>query len=314
MVQKRQQKPRRAHFCLLVNRKAARYNQRAVRKLTSNIKRRGDSYTVLEPTTAGDLLRLAEAAAGLKKRGRGFPDQFDRRGKVTALVACGGDGTFNLVSRAAMKADLPVGVLPMGQYNNVVRSLFGSDSCEDAIKRTLGKKTRKIDSGTVAGQVFFNSLGFGFVPELSRLLAERKPPRFGFAWSQVGMKAAAARLPKDIIIKVDSFRFEISPTILSVNLLPYTLGLPFSPASIADDARAEIVFDVGASDKLMASYLRSVAVKQFVYGSQIRSFRGQMMSIQPMKGSDIYLDGELITVPSAVVDIHIGENQLRVLG
>jgi diacylglycerol kinase family enzyme len=298
----------------MVNKKAAQFNLRAIRKMTSSIKRRGDSYTVLEPTSAGDLLRQVEAVAGLKKRGRGFSEQFARRGKVTALVACGGDGTFNLVSRVAMKVDLPVGVLPMGQYNNIVRSLFGSDNCDDAITRTLGRKTRKIDSGTVSGQVFFGSLGFGFIPELSRLLSERKPPRFAFVWSQIGMKAAAARLPKDIIIKVDSFRFEISPTILSVNLLPYTLGLPFSPASIADDARAEIIFDAEVSDKLMASYLRAVAVKQFVYGSQIRSFRGQTMSVQPMKGCDLYLDGELVTVPAAVVDIHIGEKQLKVLG
>jgi diacylglycerol kinase family enzyme len=297
-----------------VNKKAARFSPRAIGKITSNIKRRGDSYTVLEPTSAGDLLRQVEAAAGLKKRGREFSEQFARRGKVTALVACGGDGTFNLVSRVAMKADLPVGVLPMGHYNNIVRSLFGSDNCEDAITRTLGRKTRMIDSGTVSGQVFFGSLGFGFIPELSRLLSQRKPPRFAFSWSQVGMKAAAARLPKDIIIKVDSFRFEISPTILSVNLLPYTLGLSFSPASIADDARAEIIFDAEASDKALASYLRAVAVKQFVYGSQIRSFRGQAMSIQPLKGYDLYLDGELVSLPSTVVDIHIGEKQLKVLG
>ena len=314
MIHKRQQKPRRAHYCLLVNKQAARFSLRAIRKLTSNIKQRGDSYTVLEPNSAAELLRQAEAAAGVKKRGRGFSEQFGRRGQVTALVACGGDGTVNLVSRVAMKADLSVGVLPMGAYNNIARSLFGSDNCEDAIKRTLGRKTRKIDSGTVSGQVFFGSLGFGFIPELSRLLAERKPPRFAFAWSQVGMKAAMARLPKDIIIKVDSFRFEISPTILSINLLPYTLGLPFSPASITDDARAEVVFDAGATDKLIASYLRSVAAKQFVYGSQIRSFRGQAISIQPIKGCDLYLDGELVKVPDAVVDIHIGETQLKVLG
>ena len=245
-MRRRQQKTKQAHYCLLVNKQAANYSASHVKRLTHAIKKRRGAYTVLEPDSAMETLKLARMAAGVARDKRVGLLQTRLRGRVTALVACGGDGTANLVARAAVQADMPMGILPLGRHNNIARSLCGSDEPEAVLPKITKMVYRQIDTAAISGQMFFGSIGIGYFPELMELLDGVKPPRFGFQWAKLGGRIAAAVRPRKMIIKVDSFRFEVRPHILQVNLLPYTAGLNLNPASIVDDNRAEIIFDVGA--------------------------------------------------------------------
>jgi len=42
--------------------------------------------------------------------------------KATDLVACGGDGTVNIAAAAAMAADVPLGIIPVGSGNGLART------------------------------------------------------------------------------------------------------------------------------------------------------------------------------------------------
>jgi len=310
-MRQRYQKTKRAHFCLLVNKKAANYSPRPISQLIRSIKSKNNAYTVIEPESAMELYEMAQICAGVKRDRRSVILQRRVRGNVTALVACGGDGTFNLVARAALKADMPVGVLPIGRYNNIARSLCPTTDLTTAINKIGVMKYRLIDAAEVANQVFFGSVGVGFIPELTKLVNESGSPRFQFSWGRYGAKATAATMLKKQIIKVDSFRFEIRPRILNVNLIPYTAGLKLSPVSILDDKQAEIIFDTSSEEDL-SDYMRQVYKGKQLYGSAIRQFRGTMISFQPTKGETLYLDGELITLPTNVVEIRILKKRLKV--
>lgn len=312
MTRWRHHKHRQRHICLLVNKKAANYNQRYIRKLTDAIRREGGYYTVFAPDSAMALYQTAQKICGFKRWHRSVPPHFHRRGKVTSLVACGGDGTFNLVARVALKANLPIGVIPLGSYNNITRSLYDSDDPDIAIKKILGRSYRKIDSATVANQALFGSLGLGFVPELSDILRNKKKPRFSLGWGQLSLKAASLVKTKKMIIKIDSFRFEVSPIILNVNLLSYTAGLPLSPASIFDDFQTEVIFDIKAETKLFSIFARQIYKKKYIYGTDVKLFRGKTISFQPARGMLLYLDGELLEQPNDVIEIEVSDKQLKV--
>jgi diacylglycerol kinase (ATP) len=276
------------------------------------IKRRRGAFTVLEPKSAMDTLKLARMAAGVAKDKRVGLLQTRTRGRVTALVACGGDGTANLVARAALQAGMPIGILPLGRHNNIARSLYGSDEPEAALRKITKMSYRQINTATVSGQIFFGSIGIGYFPELMELLDGVKPPRFAFQWAKLGARIAAAVRPRKMIIKVDSFRFEVRPHILQVNLLPYTAGLNLNPASIFDDDRAEIIFDVGADEKDLSEFTRQLYKRGHLYGATVRLFRGSAISFQPAMGRMLYLDGELIELPTNVVEVKIGSGKLKV--
>jgi diacylglycerol kinase family enzyme len=101
---------------------------------------------------------------------------------------------------------------------------------------------------------------------------------------------------------------------LSINLIPYAMGLTISPPSVVNDQIAEIIFDYGANTNTLAVFLRQIARGKYVYGSEMRLFRGKTISLEPLAGQDLYLDGELVTLPTDRIEIKILEKQLKVLG
>ncbi len=311
-MRKRHQRIKRPHFCLLINPKATNYSQRLVKQLVGAIRSTGGAYTVIETRNATDLIEMAQVAARLKRDKRSTMFQTATRGKVTALIACGGDGTFNLVARSAAEADMPIGVLPMGRYNSIARSVIDPIDITSAIKTILGKAYARIDTATALGQFIVGSLGVGFVPELMARLEGRSLPRFGPGWKKLGGEAGAAANMASQTIRVDSFRFELQPRMVQVNLLRYTLGLNFSPASISDDGKAEVVFDVDSGEKDFSEFTRQVFKGEQLYGNKLRQFRGSVISFQPVKGQTLFIDGELIPLPVNVVEVKVHEKKLKV--
>lgn len=311
MARSRHQREQSGHYAVLVNKRASQYSRRAVSKLLEAIKKRGSRYSIFEPDTAMALLKQAQQVAPDSGKSARTSGKTGQRGDISALIACGGDGTFNLVARAAIEADMPVGALPLGQFNNIARHLYGTADVDAAIAAILAGNYRKIDVGFAADQPFISAVGLGFVPELFQLLKGQKLPRFGFGWSQIGAKAAAGVKLTQLTIKIDAFRFEVSPILLNVNLLPYAAGIPFSPASIADDSRAEIIFDMGTKLGEFSSLTRVMLKGKYLFGNDIRMYRGQAITIQPTKGRMLYLDGELIPLPTNVLSIKVGEKQVK---
>jgi diacylglycerol kinase (ATP) len=312
MTRARHQKGKHHHFVLLANKRAGRYQERLVRKLCDAIKRRGGYYTVFEPESAMSLLKQARQARNLNKGGTGANPSIARRGEVTALVACGGDGTFNLVARAATELNLPVGLLPMGHHNNIARSLCHGDDVDSAIKTIVKGDYRKFDVGFVADQPFFGAVGIGFLPELAELVAGRGTPRWGIRWSQAAAKAAAKVALTKTVIKIDAFRFEVTPMMISVHLLPWAAGLPFSPTSQTDDGLAEIIFDLGTKLGDFSSFARMIHSRKYLYGTDVRLYRGKVISIQPTKDRMLYLDGELVPIPANALTVSVGDRQVEV--
>lgn len=308
---RRKTEPRK-HVCIIVNESATDYRPESIDRLTDAIRKRGDQFTVVRPRTAHDLSDTAQAACGRRRGRRLLPQTFQRRGQVTSLVSCGGDGTFNLVARAALAADIPIGILPMGRFNNIARSLYTDLSAAASAKRITGSDIRSIDVGNVSGQPFFGAIGLGLIPRLMKILSNQKTPRLGLSWARVVSQAASEIETMKMVVKVDAFRFEISPTILNVNLLSYAGGLNLSPASLTDDRRAEIIFDMSATRGELGTYARRIHSEKFVYGSGVRLFRGAVITIQPIKGRTLYLDGELVELPTNLIEIKIEDKQLKV--
>ena len=308
----RPKKPKKGHYALLVNKNAGHYQAKAVDRLMAAIKAKGGAYTLYEADSANDLLQSAEVAAGMRQAGR-IARPYAGAGKVTALVACGGDGTFNLVARAGFKASLPVAQYPLGRLNNIARSFYGTSDPARVIPHILSSESRRSDVGWAGGLPFFCSLGLGFMVRLVEEMTDHSVPRFGLGWSKLGARAAAQVEFQDTILKVDSFRFEIHPAILNIHLLSHAAGLPFSSMSIPDDGHAEVIFDTNPESGNFSAFTRLIHSGKYLYGDEIRLYRGQVISMQPVKGRTLCLDGELIKLPTDYVEVKIDEKKLQML-
>lgn len=311
MGRSRHQKESSGHYLILVNRAAANYSRKAVSKLIDAIKKNGRHYTIFEPDSAMALLKQAQDTVHANAKPSVGARRPDGYGPITAIVACGGDGTFNLAARAAVEADLPVGAVPMGKFNSIVHYLYGDTTVDKGIHCIVAGNYRKLDIGQAADQPFIGAIGLGFLPELYKLLASEKPPRFSFGWSQIGGKAASAVKPTAMTLKIDAFKLEATPVLFNVNLLPYAVGLPFSEASIIDDQHGEVILDMGMKPAEASALTKALYRGKYLFGNDVRMYRGQTITIQPVKGRTLYLDGELIPLPTNILSIKIGEKQVK---
>ncbi|MFH2048343.1 MAG: diacylglycerol kinase family protein [bacterium] len=311
-MRQRQQKGPQSHYLILVNKKAAEYSRRSVSRLIGAIKRSGGNFTVEEPTSAVDLLNIGYRACGLKKSHHPLPQYMMRRGKVTSLIAAGGDGTVNLVAQIALKGDYPMGILPMGRFNNIARSFDPELDIGNFIKMIIKRNYLPIDTMKFDNEIVIGSLGIGFTVELYQLLKNKKAPRFGFRWASLSQKALSNVQAQKMTIKVESFRFDVNPAMLTVNMLPYVLGLPMTPISSTNDNLAEIIFDAGQAKNEISSFVKQVHKGRYIYGSSVRMYRGAAINIAPVNGRQALLDGEIVNVVKDEIELSINEQKLKI--
>ena len=207
---------------------------------------------------------------------------------------------------------MPLGILPMGSHNNIAKSIYGNDDCKTAMERILEESYRLIDVGRVVDQLFIGSIGLGFTPALQESIMVRGVPKFGLGWARLAGGVANEVSPPTRVIKVDTFRFEVSPIMLNINLLPFTCDLPFDCVAIPDDGLAEITFDVGADTQEFSGFVREVYKKKQLFGDHFRLFRGRNIVIQPTRGDKLYLDGEIVELPTDAIEITIDQKKLNV--
>lgn len=310
MIRRRSQRTKNAHYLLIVNESADNFKAAQVDELITAIRAKSGQYTVIRVDSGQKALQMATATIGLKGGRRPVPTPVARRGKVTAIIAAGGDGTVNLAGRLAAEAALPLGILPMGHLNNIAGSLF--DLSASPVDRVMAGRYKKIDTGQIGPHTFLGGVGFGFVPSLAELLADRRPPRFGIGWSKLGGQAAARVQPKPMVIKIDAFRFEISPLLLSINLLPRIAGLPLSPASVDDDGQAEVIFDRGDQIGEFSGFTRLIVKQKYYYGDAVRLYRGRVIKLLSTSGRAMYVDGDIIESPLDELPVVIQEKQLKI--
>jgi diacylglycerol kinase family enzyme len=311
-MRRRRAKGKHSHYCLLVNRAASGYDARHIKKLIEGIRGSGGYYTVFEPESAALLHQTAQRVCGLRPWRRGAPQHFARRGKVSALIACGGDGTFNIVAKVALKADIPAGMLPMGDNNDIARSLCGVADIDVAIEKILKRSYRKIDTVSVGQHFVVGSAGIGLIPEISRMLKKSGRPRFCLGWSSLAAKATASVKTKKMTVKIDAFRFEVHPVMLNINLLPYSVTLPFSPASVVDDRCVEVILSFEPDAAPLSTFVRQVCRKKHMYGDHVRLYRGTDINIEPLKNVTLFCDGELVELKETSLKVTLGERQLKV--
>ncbi len=81
--------------------------------------------------------------------------------EADAIVVASGDGTLARSARDLIEADRPVGVLPLGNANDLARSLGLSTSVEQACVQLCDVRRSRLDVGVVNGHTFFSAATVG---------------------------------------------------------------------------------------------------------------------------------------------------------
>lgn len=289
--------PRKSKVNLILNRQASGYSEADVEHVKKTIVDSGLEYFIIDTDNIKELIFRVKKSLQHKPYG---------------MIVCGGDGTVNLVARHLIRRTCPLGIIPMGKFNNIYRSLYGPPDLEQAIRQILSGKNHRIDQGLAGGYFFLGSVGLGLLPAMRNTLENRKIPRFGIGWSRLAASCSAGVEIDQYSIKIDSFGFEISPIMFNVNLLSHSAGLPISYNGIYNDGKAEVIFDIGVGKAIFSSYARNIFKGKYIYSDDIRMYRGTKIAIGPVENRSMYVDGEIHKVKNPELHVEVFPKRIRV--
>ena len=156
------------------------------------------------------------------------------------IVAVGGDGTVNQVSRALVGSGSAMGIIPLGSGNGLARALNIPVKPAKAMARIIQAGKVTIDSGIINGHHFINMAGIGFDAEVAHT--------FGLEGKR-GLKAYVKEVlhhlktykPSTFSFEEGSSQLEISPFLLSIaNSSQYGNNAHISPLASFDDGLLDV--------------------------------------------------------------------------
>ncbi len=98
---------------------------------------------------------------------------------LDAIVVAGGDGTFARAIGTALAFGLPMGLVPLGTFNDLARTLAIPFGVEEACATIAQRCTRTIDVARVNGAYYASEASVGVSSRLTRLQKARDKQRFG---------------------------------------------------------------------------------------------------------------------------------------
>jgi diacylglycerol kinase family enzyme len=175
-------------------------------------------------------------------------------GSVDALLVYGGDGLLNEVLNG-VDGSIPIGILPGGRTNVVVRVLGLPTDPVDAARAARAGRAREVSLGRVNGRRFAFAAGIGFDAELVRRVDERgrrddgrRPGDVAFAWEAAKL-LARRRVRYEPALEVEGLGR--AAFALVANADPYTY-VSERPLRVAPEAQFELGLDLVAPKRVTA--------------------------------------------------------------
>ena len=233
-------------------------------------------------------------------------------GKYDILVAVGGDGTLNQVSRTLVNTDIPLGIIPLGSGNGLARELKIPLNPANAIKKLNNPQFKKIDTGTVNDYHFINMAGIGFDASIAHAFSFSEIRGFK-TYLKVAAKKYLTFKPENVILNIDGEQHSILPFILSIaNSGQYGNNAYISPSASFEDG----LFDICVVKTFPFRQLFIMAGRLFlknIYNSKYFDiYKSEHFIVEFDKTIEGHIDGEPVLFEKKI-DVQINKKALNVI-
>lgn len=238
------------------------------------------------------------------------------------VIASGGDGTVGATARGLVGSECPLGILPMGTYNNFARALLLPQDLAGACRVLARGRVRRIDVGVANDEhYFFEAAGIGIDAELFPLGEEIK----GGNWRRLGQaarlawRAAPSRIHFELNLPlseayhqsagdqsgaVDGVRpfaseqrhgLDFSAFLLIVaNGRYYGGGFTVAPDAVMDDGLFNIRIFRNFSKRELLRHFWSISRRRYCYSPKIDTFTASEVTITAPEDIAVHVDGRPI--------------------
>lgn len=258
------------------------------RKVEDLLDEQGIAYSAVYSEYAGHASELTRIA----------PD-------CDCIVAVGGDGTVREVARELLHTGVPLGILPFGTGNDMIKSLGIPSDLEGALRLLLEGGSRRIDAATVNGELFVNVAGFGFDVDVLTMTRHYKNRFHGRTAYILGLLHALFRL-RTHPVRLHSVQKEMEADVLLVavgNGRCIGGGMQVTPLADPADGLLDIcvVTKVGPLGVLrfLLRFIRGKHLDMDI----VHYFRVERLEVESASRVPLQMDGEIAGRTPAVFQV-----------
>ena len=288
-----------AHYCFLFNPAADRAHDKGIQSQIEGFIRTHND---------GSVLITTESAASLQRESTEASRRFE------TLVACGGDGTIREVASGLLGSRASMGILPLGNGNDLAKSLNIPTNIKDALTLLDRNRIKKIDVGMLNGAVFVNTMGIGF-DGLANIYAQK----YSFVQGRFRYKLAAIRTlagyrAQEFKITADGRSWSDRYFMIAV-ANGKVEGGDFWVAPDADltDGLLDMVLIRDLPTWRIPGYMRKLTQPDYPPIPYLSVQRVRRVQIHLNKPAAIHMDGEVVHGEIRDLDIHIQPAALPVI-
>jgi YegS/Rv2252/BmrU family lipid kinase len=234
--------------------------------------------------------------------------------RATAVVAVGGDGTLNEVGRALVNTDIPMGIIPNGSGNGLVRHLGIPLDTERAINTIKHPSYVSVDAGKMNGHLFFCAAGMGMDAEIAAKF-NKSGARGLSSYLRGAFSTWRGYQPQLYqLIGFDGRIHKMKALMVTVsNASQIGNGAWLAPDALSDDGYLDISvlkpFSLLNAPALVYRLFTKGALK---YSKSITRWKCQTFTIVREREGLVHLDGETMTLP-AEIKLDIIRKALKVI-
>ena len=225
------------------------------------------------------------------------------------IVVAGGDGTVEFIVRKLADTKHPVGIVPLGTFNNLARALSLPTKIDDAIDVARKGRQRAITLGRVNDRIFVEACAVGLFGQTIALGDSAKDMEFGKLATKLKEVIAAKRfryeLSGDITGSGSAMSLVFSNTGSIGSQLPISDGSPIDPylefSVHAGRTRADIV----------GRAIKSAVLMQHADDAGGQVFRFSRLEVKTKPRVRVYADNFQVGRTPATVSAEV--SALRVL-
>lgn len=217
----------------------------------------------------------------------------DEAERVDAVIAGGGDGTIIRAVPIAMERGVPLGIVPLGTFNDLARTLGVPLDVGEACNSIAAGNLRTIDVGRVNGQYFVNEASIGLSTRIARKQTPEVKRRFGWlAIVATTFETLREAFPFHVSLEYGN-RVETSLTLqVTVANSNRFGGVIEVPDGAIDDAQLDLFSIEVRSWFGVFPILGAILARRFTDAPGVRHYRGPRFTVSSRRPHHVTTDGE----------------------
>ncbi|HSO41557.1 MAG TPA: lipid kinase [Rhodospirillales bacterium] len=217
-------------------------------------------------------------------------------GRADMIIIGGGDGTLSMSLEAVLGTGLPLGIIPMGNANDLARTLAIPTRMVDAFQVIAGGHVRRIDVGEVNGKHFFNVASIGLSVDIAQRLTREAKKRWGvLAYAGNAWQAVRAASSFDARMRCGDETLEMKSIQVAVgNGRYYGGGMTVAEDATIDDRRLDLYAIERQRWWRLAVMLPALRWGKHKLVEGIHTLHGERIHIETDPPMSINVDGEVV--------------------